>query len=305
MANGDRASSRVDASRRSVARQIRNRRIVAVATLLVAIVLVVLASTGGRSVQRPENWFARSPEIERETFTIDSRAIDRHVKTAVLLPRGYKKDQRRGLLVLLHGRGTTQDHLYDAALLKALAGLGDRGPIVALPYGGDHSYWHDRAEGDWGRYVTSEVVPAAVRRYGADRRRVAIGGVSMGGFGALDLARLHPGRFCAVGGHSPALWQNGGETAAGAFDDAADFAAHDVIGAARGNPNVFGDTKVWLDAGDADPFQPGVTALRTALRSSDADLTFHTWPGGHEVSYTDAHYAAYLRFYAHALAVCR
>jgi S-formylglutathione hydrolase FrmB len=49
------------------------------------------------------------------------------------------------------------------------------------------------------------VIPQVTRRFGTDRRRVAIGGISMGGFGAYDLARLNPGRFCAVGGHSPAL----------------------------------------------------------------------------------------------------
>lgn len=38
--------------------------------------------------------------------------------------------------------------------------------------------------------------------------------------GDHDLAMLHPGRFCAVGGHSPALWFDGGETAPGAFDSA-------------------------------------------------------------------------------------
>jgi len=51
----------------------------------------------------------------------------------------------------------------------------------------------------------------------------------MGGFGALDLARLAPSRFCAVGAHSAALWFSGGETPAGAFDDAADFERHDLI----------------------------------------------------------------------------
>ena len=51
------------------------------------------------------------------------------------------------------------------------------------------------------RYVVREVIPAdhAPLRH-VDPRRVAIGGISMGGFGALDLARLHRGRFCAVGG---------------------------------------------------------------------------------------------------------
>ncbi|MBK5221204.1 MAG: alpha/beta hydrolase, partial [Thermoleophilia bacterium] len=74
-----------------------------------------------------------------------------------------------------------------------------------------------------------EVIPAVSRRFGTDPRRVAIGGISMGGFGAYDLALKHPGRFCAVSGHSPALWFDGSETAPGAFDDAADFERNDVV----------------------------------------------------------------------------
>lgn len=58
----------------------------------------------------------------------------------------------------------------------------------------------------------------------------------MGGFGALNLARLEPGRFCAVGADSPALWTAAEETAAGAFDDAEDFAANDVLEAAETDP---------------------------------------------------------------------
>ena len=58
----------------------------------------------------------------------------------------------------------------------------------------------------------------------------------MGGFGAYDIALQHPGRFCAVGGHSPALWFDGGETAPGAFDDAADFERNDVVGTVEGTP---------------------------------------------------------------------
>jgi S-formylglutathione hydrolase FrmB len=130
---------------------------------------------------------------------------------------------------------------------------------------------------------------------------VAIGGISMGGFGAYDIARLHPGRFCAVGGHSPALWRSGGETAPGAFDDADDFARHDVIGAARSDPAAFGAARLWVDAGDEDPFHPGVEALAAAL---DGRLTSRTWPGGHEAEYWNAHWASYARFYARALARC-
>ena len=31
-----------------------------------------------------------------------------------------------------------------------------------------------------------------------------------------------------------------------------------------------------------------------------ADVSFHVWPGAHEGSYWDAHFADYLRFYADA-----
>jgi len=235
------------------------------------------------------------------TLEIDSRAVGRRLPTTVVVPAD-RPAGRQPLLVFLHGRSSDNQSELDDAFFSALAAAGAQAPIVAFPYGGDHSYWHDRADGDWGRYVTREVIPEVVRRFGADPRRVAIGGISMGGFGAYDIARLNPGRFCAVGGHSPALWRSAGETAPGAFDDAADFARHDVIGSARANPAEFGSARLWLDAGASDPFQPGVQALRSEL---GARVSAHTkWPGGHEDDYWNAHWPAYARFYARALARC-
>jgi S-formylglutathione hydrolase FrmB len=58
--------------------------------------------------------------------------------------------------------------------------------------------------------VLREIVP----RHG----RVAIGGISMGGYGALLLGPY--GHFCAIGGHSPALWFSGWDSAAGAREHA-------------------------------------------------------------------------------------
>jgi S-formylglutathione hydrolase FrmB len=165
----------------------------------------------------------------------------------VVIPAGSAAG-RRPLLVFLHGKGENEDSHLDDAMFAALARQGARAPDVVFPYGGADSYWHDRAAGRWGAYVTDELIPVTLRRLNADPARVAIGGISMGGFGALDLARLHPGRFCAVGGHSAALWPTGADSAAGAFDDAEDFARHDVIGAARSR-DPYRSTSVWLDAG--------------------------------------------------------
>jgi S-formylglutathione hydrolase FrmB len=231
-------------------------------------------------------------------LTVDSRAVHRKMAVKVVLPASNPRG--RPLLVFLHGRGDDENSYLHGPLFDALKALGARAPIVAFPDGADDKYWHDRAGGAWGTYVIREVIPQVARRYGADRRRVAIGGISMGGFGALDLARLHPGRFCAVGGHSPALWRTGSETAPGAFDNAADFARHDVVASA----SSFRGTPVWLDAGDRDPFRPGDDAFARSLRAAGVSASIHTWPGGHDSDYWNAHWPAYMRFYARTLARC-
>src|SRR5205085_5327312 len=170
--------------------------------------------------------------------------------------------------------------------------LGSEAPDVLLADGGDYSYWYDRRDGAWGSSLVREAIPAAIARLHADGSCLAVGGISMGGFGALDAARLHPGRFCAVGAHSAALWRTGGETAAGAFDDAADFARHDVIGLALGYRGP-----LWLDVGSDDSFRAADEAFARAH-----GVTLHVWPGGHASSYWAAHIRQYLRFYARALA---
>jgi S-formylglutathione hydrolase FrmB len=150
-----------------------------------------------------------------------------------------------------------------------------------------------------------EVIPAVERRFHTDPRRVAIGGISMGGFGAFNIARAHPGHFCAVGGHSPAIWQTGGETAPGAFDDSADFARNDLVATARSKPGRFAGPRLWLDAGRTDPFQPGDGAFVASLKHAHVPISAHlTWQGGHEHSYWQRHWPTYLAFYASALAHC-
>ena len=229
-------------------------------------------------------------------FQLASFLVDDSLQEIAVIPGGPHR--RRGLLVLLHGRGSSPAMWLSDPLFAELARLGPRAPALLLVSGGDHSYYHDRRDGEWGRYVVREAIPAGIRRTGADPDRVAIGGISMGGFGALDLARLHPSRFCAVGGHSAALWAHGGETAPGAFDDAEDFARHDVIRAARSGM-TFGHGPVWLDTGASDPFLGADRELAHALH-----VPLHVWPGGHNDAYWRAHVAQYLRFYATALARC-
>jgi enterochelin esterase-like enzyme len=236
-------------------------------------------------------------------YAIDSRLAHQTLPQVAVVPPGVTSG-RRPLLVFLHGKGSGgSGSNLNSQMYAALAQLGPRAPDVVFPDGGEDSYWHNRDSGRWGDYVVDEVIPQAIRRLNADPHRVAIGGISMGGFGAYDIARLHPGRFCAVGGHSAALWRSGGETAPGAFDDGEDFARHDVIGAAEAH-NPYPHKPLWLDAGSDDPFRSADLALAHELRSYGDDVSFHSWPGGHEGGYWRSHWNEYLRFYATALARC-
>ena len=229
-----------------------------------------------------------------ETIVIHSELLHRDLAQLLVVPKGGRKG--RGLLVLLHGRSSNPASFLSDQFFAELHALGRRAPDVLLANGGDHSYYHNRRDGPWGRYILREVIPAGLHYAKADPHRVAIGGVSMGGFGALNLARLKPKRFCAVGGHSAALWFRGGDTPAGAFDDAADFARNDLIRFAR-HRRLY-RVPVWLDVGTDDPFRSADTTLARQLRKHGTHVRFHVWPGGHDGAYWNAHIGRYLRFYA-------
>lgn len=130
---------------------------------------------------------------------------------------------------------------------------------------------------------------------------VAAAVIAAGGWRALDLARLAPRRFCAVGGHSPALWFDGGDTAAGAFDDAADFDRHDLLRFAR-DRRLYREP-VWIDVGRDDPFARADRTLANELRTNATPVSFHVHAGGHSGSATRM--PTYLRWYAARLAGCR
>ncbi len=286
--------------RRPTRRQLRRRRTVAA---LILLMLAALATylTLAATVFAPANKYG----AQVEHLTIDSKAVGRELGVSVVVPAEEKPAGKRPLLVFLHGHGGSEDTFTgDEAVFRGLGNLGPRAPVIAFPDGGEHGYWHDRAEGDWARWVMGEVIPTVERRFGTDPHRIAIGGISMGGFGAYDLALEHPGRFCAVGGHSPALWFEAGETAPGAFEDAEDFERNDVVAEVEADPDAFGHTRVWNDYGSEDPFRVYDEGFVAAMERGDADFTTHTGPGGHDDGYWNPRWPHYLRFYANSLAHC-
>jgi S-formylglutathione hydrolase FrmB len=265
-----------------------------------ALIAVAAVAVGAVALARSPDRIDGEARVALRRYELRSRFVDKTLPQVAALPPGGGKG--RPLLVFLHGRGENgQESNANSAFLRALAAQGDRAPVVVFPSGDEASYWHRRRSGDWARYVLDEVIPQAVKRFGADRTRIAIGGISMGGYGAYEIARQRPRPFCAVGGHSAANWLAAGDSAPGAFDDAEDFARHDVVRLAqeRGR-RPWRRAALWLDSGDRDPFRTADRALASAL-----GIRLRVSPGGHESAYWRRHYEDYLRFYERALARCR
>jgi hypothetical protein len=235
-----------------------------------AAALVLLAGCGGARYHS-----TRGARLVR--YTLHSRLLHRDLHEIRVVPRRHGS----WLLVLLHGKGGGPRQFLSQPFFDTLQELGHRAPVVLLLDGGNDSYWHDRASGRWGSMVLAE----AISKHG----RVAIGGISMGGYGALLLGSRDR-RFCAVGVQSPALWLSPGETAPGAFDSAQDYERNDVFRLRPPRP-------LWIDLGASDPFRNATLAY-----ARRADVHAHLWTGGHDVGFWDAHTPALLRFFARACA---
>jgi enterochelin esterase-like enzyme len=197
-------------------------------------------------------------------------------------------DDRKPVVVVLHGKGGNAAAAFDALHLDDHA-LESRLTIASID--GGNSYWHARRSGvDTGAMVVDDFLPL-VRRETGYGGKVAFLGWSMGGYGSLLLAsRLGPERVFAVVAESAALWTDPGASAAGAFDDRADFLTHDVFAASR--RTVLARLPVRLDCGRSDPFVAANRAFATALPS--AKLTVDA--GGHTNDYWRDHAGEQLRW---------
>jgi S-formylglutathione hydrolase FrmB len=182
-----------------------------------------------------------------EEHTLASAAMKRDVRWAI---SRHPKQPSMGVIIALHGRNNNRRAAFDTVHLHdAVAAAGHSFAVVGVD-GGASSYWHARRDGtDALALVLDELIPAVDSLVGGALPRAIIGW-SMGGYGALLAAETAPAKFRAVIAASPALWEQAGESASGAFDDADDFNTHNVfngIGALR-------DLTVRIDCGTNDGF---------------------------------------------------
>ena len=230
-----------------------------------------------------------------EHFTVESRLVGRSLERAVFVPSGDTKG--RPLLLLLHGRSRSPDSMAKESITDAIDELGSRAPVVVFANGGNHSYYHDRADGRWGSYILDGVIPAAVRKY--DWTAGALRSAALDG-------RLRGARSRAI---PPFLRSR--RTLRGDVEDRRRDASRRLRpcrGLRAKRRHRAGDResapvrrRQGLDRHrNEDPFRSANEELARRL----AGESFHLWRGDHDFSHFERDAPKVMRFYANALEGC-
>jgi predicted peptidase len=110
------------------------------------------------------------------------------------LPEDYAKTTKRYPVVLfLHGRGVSGDDLArvkEEGIAKEIA-RGRKFPFVVVA---PLCPWPEF----WDPYGLAAMLESVVKKYRIDAKRQYITGLSMGGFGAYDMAAIYPNRYAAI-----------------------------------------------------------------------------------------------------------
>lgn len=147
------------------------------------------------------------------TQQFPSRILGRDYRYMVYLPKGYATAAERfPVLYLLHGAaGDEREWLDNGKLLAAMDSLIDGGeiaPMVVVMPGHPQGWWVDGTRDKGETALLNELLPHAESHFRVDAEPGLrlLGGISAGGYGALNLVLKYPERFAAAALLSPAVY---------------------------------------------------------------------------------------------------
>jgi pimeloyl-ACP methyl ester carboxylesterase len=213
--------------------------------------ICALATTPARAASpqnhpaKPEPPTAR-PEPPQDTGFLN-RKIEVHgvtYKFQVYLPEDWRRDDGRlwPIILALHGRGERgSEGMWQTqiGIAEAVRNHPDRWPfIIVMPQCPETAHWTDPNLLD----LAMAALDQESQEFHGDPARTYLTGLSMGGYGAWELARLHPHRWAAIviassgifWSYDPERWQESNVLPA-------EYAS------------ALGRTPIWLFCGSADP----------------------------------------------------
>lgn len=213
----------------------------------------------------------------------------------IYLPPSYDQapDTQYPVLYLLHGDDGRIDGWPAMGLrmkLDRAIAAGEPEMIVVMPDGSGHyndlTDWANRWDGtDRVEDQVLELVTIVDQSYRtiSDRSTRYIGGLSSGGFGALNIALHHPDLFSTAMSFSGFIAADDREADAGVFGaDPTYIKGNSPAALVTSNPGA-GDIYYVLSGGETDPyFRERMAEFSSELGSLGIAHEFHVVPGGHD-----------------------
>jgi S-formylglutathione hydrolase FrmB len=268
---------------------------------------------------------------------IDCSALNSHVLKQVIhycvyLPAGYDAataptlSKRYPVLYFLHGLGDNEQTLFNSGgwtLLDDLRNQHKMGDFLIVAPECRRSFYINSADGSvrYSDFFLQEFLPHIESKYRVRPGRAgrAISGISMGGYGALRFAFLHPELFSAVSAQSAALITESPQALDSASRTGAPLAG--VLAAVFGKPinvphwndnspfvlakrnaAVLKKLAIYFNCGQDDNygFEKGAAALHDELQKESVKHEYRAYPGDHSLTYFLSHFAEVMEFHSRA-----
>jgi S-formylglutathione hydrolase FrmB len=230
------------------------------------------------------------------------------------------------VLYFLHGLGDNEQTLFNSGgwtLLDDLRAQHKMGDFLIVTPEGRRGFYVNSVDGSvrYSDFFLQEFMPHIESKYRVHSGRPgrAIGGVSMGGYGALRFAFAHPELFSAVSAQSAALITESPRELDAASQTGVPVLS--VLGPVFGKPidpkhwnenspfvlarkNAAGLQKlaIYFNCGQNDDygFEKGAAALHDELLKEHIKHEYHPYPGDHSLQYFLTHFAEVMEFHSQA-----
>ncbi len=264
--------------------------------------------------------------------TLRSHILNDTVRYCVELPPSYGAtdpahgSKRYPVLYFLHGLGEDEQTLFDTGGWNLIEDLRQQHKIsdfLIVAPDGRGTFYINSADGAvrYSDFFLREFMPYIESKYRvkAGRQSRGITGVSMGGYGALRFAFVHPELFVSVSAQAPALITQSpqqldgaersgmplGQVLAAVFGkpiNAAHWKANSPFTLARANVARLRSLAIYFNCGQEDNFgfEKGAEALHRQLQAENIRHEYHPYPGDHSMRYFLEHIGEVMEFHSRA-----
>ncbi len=233
-----------------------------------------------------------------------SKRLKLATETRVLLNQNAKPPYP--VYYLLHG---LSDDAGYWSRMTALEQYAENLPfLIVMPYGA-RAWYSDSLLGNYESHFMKELIPFIERTFPVRRQRRyrAVGGLSMGGYGALKLGLKYPRQFGVIAAHSAAANFLGWNAPPTDLSDDTDY-IRGYLNRNENDPFKLAETcpiklrpHLYFDCGRDDFLYPDNNLFSRHLRKLDYEHTYRRFKGEHNWVYWNEHIKDGLNFAVEAM----